>query len=83
MGAFIEFRGVRKAFGTKRVYDRLDLDIKKIGKALTPLNGIEDLNQFLLLLDRQHHVGTNGVGQASDIVDFDRGQHLICVQILA
>jgi phospholipid/cholesterol/gamma-HCH transport system ATP-binding protein len=36
--AFIRFRGVRKAFGPKLVYDRLDLDIQR-GKAITIVGG--------------------------------------------
>jgi len=36
--AFIRFRGVRKAFGPKLVYDRLDLDIER-GKAITIVGG--------------------------------------------
>jgi phospholipid/cholesterol/gamma-HCH transport system ATP-binding protein len=36
--AFIRFRGVRKAFGPKIVYDRLDLDIQR-GKAITIVGG--------------------------------------------
>jgi phospholipid/cholesterol/gamma-HCH transport system ATP-binding protein len=36
--AFIRFRGVRKAFGPKVVYDRLDLDIER-GKAITIVGG--------------------------------------------
>lgn len=35
---FIRFRGVRKAFGPKLVYDRLDLDVAR-GKALTIVGG--------------------------------------------
>jgi phospholipid/cholesterol/gamma-HCH transport system ATP-binding protein len=35
---FIKFRGVRKAFGTKVVYQQLDLDIER-GKALTIVGG--------------------------------------------
>ena len=35
---FIQFRGVRKAFGTKVVYQRLDLDIER-GTALTIVGG--------------------------------------------
>jgi phospholipid/cholesterol/gamma-HCH transport system ATP-binding protein len=35
---FIRFRGVRKAFGPKLVYDRLDLDIAR-GKAITIVGG--------------------------------------------
>ena len=36
--AFIRFRGVKKAFGPKVVYEHLDLDVER-GKALTVLGG--------------------------------------------
>jgi phospholipid/cholesterol/gamma-HCH transport system ATP-binding protein len=36
--ALIEFRGVRKTFGPKRVYDHLDLDIER-GESLTIIGG--------------------------------------------
>ncbi|HEX7668826.1 MAG TPA: ATP-binding cassette domain-containing protein [Polyangiaceae bacterium] len=37
-GALIQFRGIRKAFGPKVVYDNLDLDIER-GKVLTIVGG--------------------------------------------
>ncbi len=37
-GALIQFRGVRKAFGPKVIYENLDLDIPR-GKVLTIVGG--------------------------------------------
>ena len=45
--------------------------------------GIEDLDQFLFLFDREHHVRANDVGQSAEVIDFDRGEHLVRVQVLA
>ena len=39
----------------------LDLDIEHLGDARQPVDGIEDLEQFLLLFNVQLQVGADGV----------------------
>ena len=45
--------------------------------------GIEDLEQFLLLLDGELQVGAHRVGQLAGIVHPDGGDHGLVVQVLA
>ena len=60
-----------------------DFDVQNVGQPLAALDGIEDLDQLLLLFNRQHHVGADRVGQPADVVDLDRGEDLVGVQVLA
>jgi hypothetical protein len=61
----------------------LQFKIHDVREPFASFDGIEQLNQFLLLLDGKHKVGADDVRQPSDILNLDSRKHLIDVRVLA
>ena len=59
-----------------------DFDIKQLGDAGQPFDRIEDLEQNLLLRDRQLQIRADGIGQLAGIVHANRGDHRFIVEVL-
>ncbi len=60
----------------------LDFDVQDVGQARQPVHGVENLQQFLPLLDADAQVGRDGVGELPDLVHLDGGDHRFVVQAL-
>ena len=60
-----------------------DLDVQHLGDARQPVDGIENLEQFLLLFERELQIRAHRVGQLARIVAADRRHHRVVVDVLA
>ncbi len=60
----------------------LDLDLEHVGDAVQPLHRVEDVQQLLLLFDRQLQVGRDRVGQLARVVHPHRSDGGLHVQRL-
>ena len=61
----------------------LQFQVHDVGESLAALDGIEDLDQFLLLLDGEHEIGADDVGEPADVVHLDRRKNLFDIRVLA
>jgi hypothetical protein len=61
----------------------LDFDVEHFGHARQTVDGIEDLEQILLLFDGELQVGAHGIGELAGIVHADGRNHGFVVEILA
>src|SRR5262245_38473615 len=60
----------------------LDFDVQDISQTFASLDWIKDFNQLLLFFNREYEVGADRIRKPANVVDFDRGQCLIGIQVL-
>ncbi len=60
----------------------VDLGLEDAGDAVQPLDGGDDLEQVLLLVHADEQVRGNRVGELAGVVDADRGNHRVVVQVV-
>ena len=63
-------------------FELFDFDVEHVGDARQPRGGIEDVEQFLLLLDAELQVGGDGVGELGRLIHAHGGDDGFVVERL-